>query len=222
MKALRISILVLLCPSLAFAQFDLGFDFRATSGFVTDPTYGVFATSTDTYPKSYTAANGSSANAGFTQGSPSARDRSASVDPRLAGIVFGPNNSATVIIFRVDLPATGSYTISVASGDQASGQVNNTVTLADGGTVFATVSNNASPGADQYYDASGVLRTSSTNWVSSQATISHTFTSTQATVLVGCNCGQATNSVITTVRFTAAGGGGTSAPPTQMLTGVGL
>ena len=172
---------------------NFGWDFRATSGFVTDPSYAVFEGGATVFPHTYTNANSESINAGFVSitttpcdAAPTARDRNASNDPRLAGIVFpsGSNGSSTdgQCDFEITLPTTGSYTINLAMGDGANQQTQ-FVIFEDNTVTFASESN-VSTGSNSFMDASGVVETAA-NWPSTAVTISHTFTSTRFDILIG-------------------------------------
>lgn len=88
-----------------------GIDFRGSSGYVTDPancTYQIVTSAN--YPTTTPQGN----NVGIESGwGSSAQDRSAAVDPRLAGSHAGNTAGAT---FRIDLPAGGAYNVRFAAG----------------------------------------------------------------------------------------------------------
>ena len=167
---------VLVCLSIpAHATWDKGWNFRTTAGFVTDGTNETYALDfVDSYP---TTRNG--VTFGYESGyTPGARDRTTSSpnNPRLSGCHFGLY-FGNVAEWRIDLPATGSYTINAAFGDPGGGANNVNSEMKDDTSVFTTIgpTTNAS---DQYVDASGVNRTSPGTWISSNASISQTFTTT--------------------------------------------
>ncbi len=95
--------------------WDVGFDFRATQSYVTDPSYAIFASNVN-YPTTL-GVNGQSVTFGWETQSASfvVRDRSVSGDPRLAGVSCQANDGA-ISVFRVDLPSAGTYRIGVAAG----------------------------------------------------------------------------------------------------------
>lgn len=146
--------------------WDEGYDFRATSGFVTDPancTYVIF----DPYP---TTRDGSTF--GWTSANDT-RDRNSGIDARLAGVSFGPSG----LTFRVDLPNTGNFAISLAIGDASFGRSNMGVEIRDTSTAKITLSSLATNAAE-WYDATGVKRTSAADWVANQASSTQTFSTT--------------------------------------------
>src|SRR5271157_5321565 len=151
--AIRIMALVIisLIPSLTSAQtFQQGFDFRNTSTFVTDPVGDTYVLPSTTYPTKFNGVTFGWTTPNLVQ----ARDRSTSVDPRLAGINFVSNGSPAT--FYVDLPSAGAYNLSLAMGDEGYEQcwTQCQVQFLDGSTVLATV-----PGGPTnygyFYDAKG-------------------------------------------------------------------
>lgn len=117
--------------------FDVGFDFRGTLGFVTDPLFGV-AVLGESYPHTYTNANGDSINAGWDSGV-SFYDNNATYDARLAGANYHVND-ASQPKFVVDLssgsaPGAGTYLVDLAAGDGGTQDFkvyDNTTVLIDG------------------------------------------------------------------------------------------
>src|SRR5271165_1772930 len=114
LSAIAFLLLAITCfiPSLASAQiFRQGFDFRNTVTFVNDPPGDTYVLPTTAYPT-----KGSGVTYGWTNTSlVNARDRNAQLDPRLAGINYATNGSAAT--FYVDLPSPGTYSLSLAMGD---------------------------------------------------------------------------------------------------------
>ncbi len=155
--------------------WDKGFNFRDTSAFVTDGTNQTYVANTgggvaDLYP---TTRNGVTFGWNtFLSGS--TRDRIDTNDPRLAGVQWG--SGTPVIDFRVDLTATGDYSIDLALGDPAGGANSTNSIVYDNTTSLATIT--TASGSGQFVDASGVNRTSAALWVSGHATITKTFAST--------------------------------------------
>ena len=124
--------------SVAESTFDVGFDFRTSLAFVTDPPYATFVDGasgdgkTQTcppadsrlvkYPTTCTV-HGLSVTYGFENPpdtGPFDRNRMSTADPRVAGCVFVPN-SVPVMTFRVDLPDLGSYKVQALFGDGTQG-----------------------------------------------------------------------------------------------------
>jgi hypothetical protein len=143
---------------------DIGFNFRETSGFVTDGADETYVTA-DSYPTT---------RAGWTFGweSPGIdmRDRDSGVDRRLAGANFTSGGDD----FRVDLPATGDYDVRLAAGDTTFA-VQPEFTVRDDTTTFITISGSVS--ADNYLDAANTSRTEAA-WPGSNVAVTQTFAST--------------------------------------------
>jgi hypothetical protein len=143
----------------------------------------------------------------------SARDRtpSASIDPRLAGINFHPNNGGGPAIWRLDLDSTGDHLISLAAGDDAAGQALD-ITIQDGTTPFITfTAGTHTPAASQWYDATQTLRTSAANWVANNTAVTRTFTTTILRVSINATANSGgLSSTIAHIRVEAVGGGGGS------------
>lgn len=177
-----------------------GFEFRATSGYVTTAT-------NDTYSLgeiSPVTRNG------ITFGwdadrTPQSRDRTTGSpnNPKLSGIIFQQNTNGQ-ITFTVTLPNAGQWDIRAAFGDNANGQTQYVV-LKDNTTAFATYSAVATS-ADQYMDAGGTVRTSAADWFSNNASLSRTFSSTTFNVVIGDPGSAAGNSsTVAYLEITSAG-----------------
>jgi hypothetical protein len=177
-------------------------NFRQSSGYVTDGAGQTYCTTADTYPTTrggYTF--------GWESGTISAdRDRDNTLDPRLAGINFRTNDGTTAT-FRVDLPSTGSYVVTLALGDATSDQFYQYALLKDGTSTFATIDDTNGTTAQQFDDATGVTRTSAANWVSGNATLTQTFSSTIFRVQIGSPVSQTNSTAFAHVAIVAAGGG---------------
>jgi hypothetical protein len=169
-----------------------GFDFRNTMAFIGDPSGSTYVLPTTAYP---TKGNGFTygwAKTSLVQG----RDRSTSVDPRLAGINFASNGSPAT--FYVDLPSSGTYNLSLALGDANWGEcwVQCEVQFLDGSTVLADVSEGLT-NRGYFYDATG-KNWSAAEWPSSSLSQRVTLTGTRLTMVVGTD--KATGD-FTTVAF---------------------
>ena len=138
---------VLLTSGNAAASWQQGFDFRNTTGFVTDPSGATYVLPTTAYP---TTVNG--VTFGWTKNSAQGRDRNATLDPRLAGVNFANNGSPAT--FYVDLPSAGTYNLSLAMGDAGyqACWVQCQVQFLDGNTVLATVTEGSTQ-LGYFYDA---------------------------------------------------------------------
>jgi hypothetical protein len=186
------------------ATWDKGFDFRASSGYVTDPANCTYVLDTDSYP---TTRN--SVTFGWTVAPTSSRDRNSGFDPRIAGINFGNGNGT----FQVDLPSAGTYDLSLAMGDSAN-QSGMTFTVKDNGSTVASYGPLNTSGAD-FYDATSTLYVFSA-WPGSQAPVNLTFSSTVFQFLLGS---ATSNSTIAHIFLsqTSSGGGGSTAPLLPLL-----
>ncbi len=150
--------------------WDKGFNFRTTSGFVTDGLNETYVIA-EAYP---TTRNG--VTFGFTDIIDS-RDRDAGADRRLAGINFRSNGDGAQTPFRIDLTAAGDYQINAALGD-AGGSQTEYLQIYDNTSLLATISGIATGGAE-YVDAGGTVRTAAA-WPGSNAPITKTFATTIA------------------------------------------
>ena len=159
-----------------------GFDFRSTPGFVTDP-----PGSTYDGPLTYYATTGSLTTYGWNiYAAPAgARDRSTTVDPRLAGINYVYNGSPALLY--VDLPSPGTYSIALAMGDDGYAQcfTQCQVQFLDGSTVLATVTGGQTA-AGYFYDAKG-NNWSAAAWPTDNVSQQVTLVGTELTVVVGTN-----------------------------------
>lgn len=180
--------------------FDIGFDFRNTSGYVTDPSYGVPVLA-ETYPHLYTAANGFSINAGIVAGpSTLSSNRDNTFDPRIAGINFvDPLSSEWV--FRIDLasgsaPGAGTYTLDLAIGDPLAPR-QYSIEVRDTSTVRLSVAGTAD-NTHHYLDATSALIAEGPTWLGTQ--VSNVSFST-TTVNVVMNPGGLLNQYHTLAHF---------------------
>ena len=183
-------------------SWDKGFDFRATSGYVTDPTDCTYVLA-DAYG---TVRNG--VTFGWEDSiSGQGRDRVNSVDPRLAGVNYQSNNNVSKR-FRVDLPAAGDYDIRLAVGDAANNANNQQWEIYDGSTLLGGVGP-SSINAGRWLDATGALLYSSALWVANNVAVRYTFAGTILRVKIGINAsGGLTNLSHLFVSQVAGGGGG--------------
>lgn len=157
-------------------SWDKGFNFRASSGYVTDGANETYVLHTDAYPVTRNAVT-----FGWNTAPIDSRDRNSANDRRLAGMNFTHN----AIDFQVDLPATGDYTIRLAMGDDAAGWgsgtqkcifKDNTTTLATMGPTDVTTANWRDAVGTQYNNAS---------WPGSNSSITGTFATTTFIATVG-------------------------------------
>ena len=159
--------------------WTVGFDFRNSAGYVTDPPGDSYVLSGTAYP---TKSNG--VTFGWVKTSlVQSRDRNAKLDPRLAGINFAANGMPAT--FYVDLPSAGAYNLSLALGDAGyqSCWVQCQIQFLDGNTVLATVTK-GSTNMGYFYDAKG-SNWSAAAWPTSNVSQQVTLAGTRLTVVVG-------------------------------------
>jgi hypothetical protein len=196
---------------MAFAQ---GCDFRASLAYVTDGATDHFFNGFTGSPYPITTAQGNTAGWESVTGSTiSSANRSTTVDHRLAGIVYAPNDGSSSGTFRIDLPAPGSYNIRMACGD-ASNEQRCSLELFDDTTSLGVLLDRADTvAAGRFWDATGVLRTSAANWVANNAPLTVTFASSICRFKLG---GLATSLVNPIAYFyiESAGGGAQTIPLT--------
>lgn len=176
--------LVFLVSSFSLAAWDKGFNFRATSGYVTDGTDQTYVLATESYPQSRNGVT-----FGWSTAPLDSRDRTTGSpnNPRLSGINFSANAAGTTPgVFRVDLPATGKFDLYMAFGDSDNGQAID-AEWADNAS-YTTVANNGGTIANSYFDATGALRTAA-QWVADSTLggtkVSPTFASQILNIRVG-------------------------------------
>lgn len=151
-----------------------GFNFRAGQAFVTDGPDETWVLGFNTlYP---TTRNG--VTFGWTGGGTDIRDRNAGIDPRLAGTNLWTGGSTE---FRVDLPYTGEFEIGLAMGDASFARSQMGVDVKDDTTPMISLLD-MDPGAGQWFDASGVKRTSVSLWTGQHATVRVIFSTTTLNV----------------------------------------
>ena len=165
----------------AASAWQQGFDFRNTAKFVTDPPGSTYVLPTTAYPTVVGGVTFGWVKTALLGG----RDRSTSVDPRLAGMNYANNGSPAT--FDVDLPSPGTYSIALALGDAGYQQcwVQCQIQFFDGSTLLATVSGGTIP-LGYFYDAQGD-KWSAAAWPSSNLPQLITLSGTRLTMIVGTN-----------------------------------
>lgn len=159
----------------SFTPFTAGFNFRkdnTTAGYVDiEGVNEVYVLPTDAYTGSVIRGG---LKFGFTNSLSlqDGRDRSTTVDRRLAGIAI---NSGVAPVFRVDLPSAGTYDIRLAAGD-AGNPATVSATVLDGATSRIAVGPTA-VSAGHFIDAVGTDLTAAA-WPGSNAAVSITMTGT--------------------------------------------
>lgn len=158
-----------------FTAFDKGFNFRQTSGYVTDGTNETYVLASDAYTGSVIR-NGVAFGWTTALGAQDSRDRNSALDRRLSGIGF---NDGIATVFRVDLPAAGTYSLRLAMGDPSNSKTIS-VTIKDGANTLVTISGVSVP-AGSHLDATGTVYTDA-NWPASNSAVSKVFAGTVLTV----------------------------------------
>jgi uncharacterized membrane protein len=163
------------------APWSIGFDFRNTASYVTDPPGDTYVLSTTTYPTTFDGTNYGWTNTNLVQ----SRNRSTSVDPRLAGINLAANGSPAT--FDVQLPSPGTYNLSLAMGDAGYEEcwVQCQIQFLDGSTVIATITEGLTK-LGYFYDAKG-NNWSAAQWPQDNLTQQVTLTGSLLTMVVGTN-----------------------------------
>ncbi len=159
-----------------------GFDCRATSGYVTDPTDNTWLVVGDTYPTTRNDVTfGISAGSGTWN---SLDGDSAVTDKRLAGVGYVAPATPTTI--RVDLPAAGNYRFRIANGYTGSSfaAYRQIIIVKDTASTVLTLDNATGPAQDHYFDATAVDRTEA-NWPSLNAGVTLTFATTICNIIIG-------------------------------------
>jgi len=162
----------------------VGVDFRATVGFVSDP-------------PGYTVNVGT----GWTAPPTGARDRSRSVDPRLAGCVFVLNETGVTAIYSVSVQP-GPYLLRLALGDATTVQRQNCL-LYDGSRELAVVAEDHGTQGGSFIDATGIVRTAAT-WVTANAARPLTIESGTLRLLLGNAVSGLASTTIATLSLTPA------------------
>lgn len=184
----------------------VGVDFRATAGFVSDPSANYTKDILDgiiTYPTSFgtTFIGWEDTNVSVT------RDRNAGNDARIAGMA----QATTVASYRINLPSAGTYSIQVAIGEASYARSNQKLEIFDDVTSKLTLSGNT--GAANSFIAADNSVYTAVNWAAANtvdgggtAQVDVTFASTIARFKLGDG---ANASYLAHVFITGPGG----APP---------
>lgn len=181
------------------------FNFRSSSGYVTDGADATYVIGSDSYPQTrngVTFGYTSTTNMGFD-------DLNNGVDARFAGRNYASPNFPNT--FRVDLEAAASYDVRLANGNVSGGdQVFQSLVIQDNSTVLTTIAPVAVT-AGTYYDATSINRTDIADWIANNAKFTGTFATTTFNLVIG---GLGGYTVIATLSLDrAAVVAGTKAPP---------
>jgi hypothetical protein len=143
------------------------------------------------------------------------RDRNSGNDPRVAGTQWSGTGGEKL---RLDLGSAGlTGDVRIAVGDPGGGATNIGNKIYDNATLLATIPN-ASISSGEFVDATGVTRTSASDWVTNNAPLNATFSSAILFVSIEQAVGGMCH-----ISFTeTAGGGGAAAQNLLTLLGVGV
>lgn len=173
--------------------FDIGINFRATAEYVTDP-----ANTTYSLGEGYPTTRGGATFGWIDLPLGNIRNRSASVDPRIAGINYHTNASKKK--FQLDLPASGSVDIYCAVGDAKQAALSGYMEVFDNTTSLGViVSKRLSMPSDVFYDATDTSY-SAASWPGSNAKATFTFATTTLVVAVSPGDSVGSNFVISHLR----------------------
>jgi len=162
-----------------------GLNFRNTAGYVTDGTdhtYEIGIGPTVTYPR--TTPQGF--NVGWEvvgSGGPQTRNRSTSIDTRLAGTCFN-TTSTEVLTYRIDLPNAGSHDIRIAAGDNSYARSGFKIELFDDTTSLGILVANGTTAGGKFRDATDAELTAAA-WPAGNTKVTKTFASQIARFKLG-------------------------------------
>src|SRR5208283_5089025 len=161
------------------SAWAIGFDFRSSSNYVKDPPGDTYVLASTAYPTTFNEVNFGWTNVNLVQ----AANRSTQVDPRLAGMNYATSGSPAT--FYVDLPASGTYNLALAMGDDGylACSIQCQVQFLDGSTILGTLSK-GSENAGYFYDAQG-NNWSAANWPTRNLSLQVAIAGTQLTMIVG-------------------------------------
>lgn len=188
--------------------FPQGIYFRATDDQSDPANYDAEIGTTANYPRASAQGN----NVGWEQAiGANVRDRNATTDVRLKGIHFADNTGGAEKNYRIALPSPGDYKVRLAAGDSASGQACK-VELFDNSSSLGVLANAVTSGAGFWIDATGVERTSESDWVNNNSLSGiFTFATAICRVRIGGHAnGPGSNTAIAAFYIEAASGGGAS------------
>lgn len=235
MKRFLIPLLILLWTTPAW-PFTASLNFRGTSGYVTDGSGQTPVLPGDSFP---TTRNGitfgfvivSNSTTGDASAVVSPVDRNSSVDPRFAGIVYAAPGGASNVAFAIQVPSAGDYDIRLAIGDSGfdqSGQQEYVELLNGEDQVGGTTGSSlgiilnavTGPTQNKYYDATGVLRTSESDWISNNIKVTKTVSAYMGTTTLVIWLGKdalSSYTILAHVEVSDATGGGPTAAPRRRI-----
>lgn len=178
-----------------------GFNFRNTSGYVTDGANETYVLGSDEYP----VTRGGVTFGWDSTSSIGGRDRDSGIDVRLAGQNQRSNNGGQNS-FRVDLDTATDHEITLANGDTGFGQGYQYWQFKDNTSVLRTVDDSDGTLVNNYNDATGINRTEAA-WPGDNVKDTQTFTSTIFNLLIATPSSQSDNTTIAHLFLSEAAGG---------------
>jgi len=196
-----------------------GINFRNTAGYVTDGTdhtYEILFGTPANYPRTTPQ--------GFTVGwevvgtsGPQTRNRSTSIDTRLAGTCFN-TTASDVLTYRVDLPNSGSHDIRIAAGDNSYARSGLKIELFDDTTSLGILVANGTTAGGKFRDATDAELTAAA-WPAGNTKVTKTFASQIARFKLGNGTNQ-TYLAHLYIEGVAAGGALLGASGSSVATGI--
>lgn len=168
--------------------FAAAINFRSTSGFVTDDAGQTYCiTDAGGLGELYPINRGGLTFGWLSSGPyPEGRNRDSGIDPRFAGIHFV--GAPTQRTFQLDLPSTGNYAIRLSFGDAGNNDQTVYFELYDDTNLLTSQGETLVLGG-RYMDATGVVRTSISDWISNNSAYTAAFTSTKLLLKIGFSSG---------------------------------
>jgi hypothetical protein len=179
----RAIFLILLLATNVFAWDSIGLNFRASSAYVTDGTGETYVLK-DEYPTTRGGVTFGYSDVPVSVSFVQSRDRSTSVDQRLAGMHQFSNNGDSWE-FRVALDAAGTWEVCLALGDAEYGRTNQ-LKIYDDTTLLDTINGSSSGG--QFVDTDETTHYAA-SWPDDNTCVEYTFSSTTANFVLDSSAG---------------------------------
>lgn len=187
------NLLLLLCILFSLCGWtEKGFNFRSTSGYVSDgagETYVLGETSSTTRDGATWI---------WSACADCKRDRDSGIDRRLAGF-NGKTNDGTQSSWTLTLSQTGTYTVCIAMGDASFDQIYQRADIYDDSTLkFSIVDTNGTTGGS-FTDTTGTTYSAATFFANWTCQTGVEFASTTFKIMLGATSAQANQSTLSHV-----------------------
>lgn len=179
----------------ANVPFNVCFDFRNTQIYVTDDAACAWANHSVSYPTSYTV-NGVTLNAGWETAAASSTNRNNLLNHQIAGFAQAANSGTTPAIFRIDVPAAGTYKVSCAASDTSNSGSQSFIGVDSAATLFTVTALATDGSVNQIADCAGVLWTA-TLWPGNNLYVPVTMATTIFRLKIGGQSGTSNTSLQT-------------------------